>query len=187
MGFFRSILDAFSTWTVSDKFGPGAGFLYADYAWDKANERELEKMKAGASQTITEYIEENRQYLNDGLIQTLHNYLNDIANCNKYNANACLNELKNFLNHKCGYCACVNEIMNHALEALESIDEDVLDEGVKAKAISKTKEIKNCSDTDKIQQLLPELFKFFSDNGINVENEEELREKFESLKQEYLA
>ena len=61
MGLFRGILDLFSTWTISDKFGLGAGFLYADYAWEKANERELNKMKAGVTQTISNYINENRK------------------------------------------------------------------------------------------------------------------------------
>lgn len=186
MGLFRSILDAFSTWTISDKFGPGAGFLYADYASEKSNERELSKMKAGVSQLITNYIEENRKYLNEELIQILHSHLNNISNCNKYNANACLDELKYFLNHKCAYCVSVNEIMGHALETLEQIPNDALDDGVKEKSILKVKEIKSCSDTDKIQRLLPELFKFFSGNGINLENKAELLDKFEDLRRKYL-
>lgn len=187
MGLFRGILDLFSTWTISDKFGLGAGFLYADYAWEKANERELNKMKAGVTQTISNYINENRKLLNNDLIQTLNNYINSIANCNKFNANSILSELKNFLMHKCAYHSCIIEILNHSFEAIESISEDNLDDGVKIKALQKTKNVINCSDSNQLPILLKDLFSFYDENGIEVENKEELFDKFESLRKEYLA
>ena len=187
MGLFRGILDLFSTWTISDKFGLGAGFLYADYAWEKANERELNKMKAGVTQTITNYINENRKLLNDDLIQILNTFINSIANCNKFNANSILSELKNFLMHKCAYHSCIIEILNHSIEAIESIPEDNLDDGVKIKALQKTKNVIDCSDSNQLPILLKDLFSFYDENGIEVENEEELFDKFESLRKEYLA
>ena len=187
MGLFRGILDLFSTWTISDKFGLGAGFLYADYAWEKANERELNKMKAGVTQTITNYINENRKLLNDDLIQILNTFINSIANCNKFNANSILSELKNFLMHKCAYHSCIIEILNHSIEAIESIPEDNLDDGVKIKALQKTKNVIDCSDSNQLPILLKDLFSFYDENGIEVENTEELFDKFESLRKEYLA
>lgn len=187
MGLFRGILDLFSTWTISDKFGLGAGFLYADYAWEKANERELNKMKAGVTQTISNYINENRKLLNNDLIQTLNNYINSIANCNKFNANSILSELKNFVMHKCAYHSCIIEILNHSIEAIESIPEDNLDDGVKIQALQKTKNVINCSDSNQLPILLKDLFSFYDENGIEVENKEELFDKFESLRKEYLA
>ncbi len=187
MGLFRGILDLFSTWTISDKFGLGAGFLYADYAWEKANERELNKMKAGVTQTITNYINENRKLLNDDLIQILNTFINSIANCNKFNANSILSELKNFLMHKCAYHSCIIEMLNHSIEAIESIPEDNLDDGVKIKALQKTKNVIDCSDSNQLPILLKDLFGFYDENGIEVENKEELFDKFESLRKEYLA
>lgn len=187
MGLFRGILDLFSTWTISDKLGLGAGFLYADYAWEKANERELNKMKAGVTQTISNYINENRKLLNNDLIQTLNNYINSIANCNKFNANSILSELKNFLMHKCAYHSCIIEILNHSIEAIESIPEDNLDDGVKIQALQKTKNVIDCSDSNQLPILLKDLFSFYDENGIEVENKEELFDKFESLRKEYLA
>ena len=187
MGLFRGILDLFSTWTISDKFGLGAGFLYADYAWEKANERELNKMKAGVTQTITNYINENRKLLNDDLIQILNTFINSIANCNKFNANSILSELKNFLMHKCAYHSCIIEILNHSIEAIESIPEDNLDDGVKIQALQKTKNVIDCSDSNQLPILLKDLFSFYDENGIEVENKEELFDKFESLRKEYLT
>ena len=187
MGLFRGIFDLFSTWTISDKFGLGAGFLYADYAWEKANERELNKMKAGVTQTITNYINENRKLLNDDLIQILNTFINSIANCNKFNANSILSELKNFLMHKCAYHSCIIEILNHSIEAIESIPEDNLDDGVKIQALQKTKNVIDCSDSNQLPILLKDLFSFYDENGIEVENKEELFDKFESLRKEYLA
>ena len=187
MGLFRGILDLFSTWTISDKFGLGAGFLYADYAWEKANERELNKMKAGVTQAITNYINENRKLLNDDLIQNLNTFINSIANCNKFNANSILSELKNFLMHKCAYHSCIIEILNHSIEAIESIPEDNLDDGVKIQALQKTKNVIDSSDSNQLPILLKDLFSFYDENGIEVENKEELFDKFESLRKEYLA
>lgn len=187
MGLFCGILDLFSTWAISDKFGLGAGFLYADYAWKKANERELNKMKAGVTQTITNYINENRKLLNDDLIQILNTFINSIANCNKFNANSILSELKNFLMHKCAYYSCIIEILNHSIEAIESIPEDNLDDGVKIQALQKTKNVIDCSDSNQIPILLKDLFSFYDENGIEVENKEKLFDKFESLRKEYLV
>lgn len=187
MGLFCGILDLFSTWAISDKFGLGAGFLYADYAWEKANERELNKMKAGVTQTIINYINENRKLLNDDLIQILNTSINSIANCNKFNANSILSELKNFLMHKCAYHSCIIEILNHSIEAIESIPEDNLDDGVKIQALQKTKNVIDCSDTNQFPILLKDLFSFYDENGIEVENKEELFDKFESLRKEYLV
>ena len=187
MGLFRGILDLYSTCAISDKFGLGAGFLYADYAWEKANERELNKMKAGVTQTITNYINENRKLLNDDLIQILNTFINSIANCNKFNANSILSELKNFLMHKCAYHSCIIEILNHSIEAIESIPEDNLDDGVKIQALQKTKNVIDCSDSNQLPILLKDLFSFYDENGIEVENKEELFDKFESLRKEYLV
>ena len=187
MGLFRGILDLFSTWAISDKFGLGAGFLYADYAWEKANERELNKMKAGVTQTITNYINKNRKLLNDDLIQILNTFINSIANCNKFNANSILPELKNFLMHKCAYHSCIIEILNHSIEAIESIPEDNLDDGVKIQALQKTKNVIDCSDSNQLPILLKDLFSFYDENGIEVENKEKLFDKFESLRKEYLV
>ena len=187
MGLFRGILDLFSTWAISDKFGLGAGFLYADYAWEKANERELNKMKAGVTQTITNYINKNRKLLNDDLIQILNTFINSIANCNKFNANSILPELKNFLMHKCAYHSCIIEILNHSIEAIESIPEDNLDDGVKIQALQKTKNVIDCSDSNQLPILLKDLFSFYDKNGIEVENKEKLFDKFESLRKEYLV
>ena len=99
MELLRGIFDIVSTLTISDKFGLGAGFLYSDYAWEKANERELAEMKTGVSEVITTFINENRKLLNDDLVQTLHNHLNTVANCNIYTAKAAMNEVLYFLNH----------------------------------------------------------------------------------------
>ncbi|MDD5789565.1 MAG: hypothetical protein PUE30_03455 [Spirochaetia bacterium] len=186
MELLRGIFDIVSTLTISDKFGLGAGFLYSDYAWEKANERELAEMKTGVSEVITTFINENRKLLNDDLVQTLHNHLNTVANCNIYTAKAAMNEVLYFLNHKCAYCGSINDIMNNALETIESIPDEDFNTGVKEKALAKIREVKNCSDTDKIPQLIQNLFDYYSENGINVENKAELFQNFKELRKKYL-
>lgn len=186
MGLFRNILDVFSTWTISDKFGLGAGFLYADFAGEKATERELNEMKAGVSQSITQFINESRKFLNQDLIQILHNHLNNIVSCNKYNANVYLSDLQYFLNHKCAYLSSIIEILNQSLASIESLPEDDFDKGVKFNLISKTRETINCSDEYIMPQKLMELFTFYDKNGLIVENKDELFNKFDSLKDKYL-
>ncbi len=187
MGLFRGILDAVSAWTISDKFGSGAGFLYADFAAEKASERELDEMKSGVSEIITDCINENRKLFNHDLIQDLHRHLDNIASCNRYNAKARLSDLQYFFDHKCAYFCRVIEILNNALESLESVLEDDLDEGVKSKVILKTKEVINCSDENLMPEKLKELFSFYAENGVNIENVAELFDNFETWRKEYLT
>ena len=186
MGFFRNLFDVMSTVTISDKFGLGAGFLYADFAGEKASERELEEMKAGVAKSISEYICEYRNLLNPWLINTLQLHVEKISNSNKYTADIYLNELKYFLNHTCFYLTSVNEILKNGLQNIEAVPEDALDDGVKRNAISKTKEVINCSNPDDLYTMLQNLFNYYSDNGINIENKDELFEKFDVLKNKYL-
>lgn len=84
------------------------------------------------------------------------------------------------------FCRVI-EILNNALESLESVPEDDLDEGVKSKVILKTKEVINCSDENLMPEKLKELFSFYAENGVNIENVAELFDNFETWRKEYLT
>ena len=112
--------------------------------------------------------------------------MNNIANSNKYTAESCLNELKNFFTTECKYFMTVIEILNNTFKTLEAIPEDSFNDGIKQKSLEKIKETINCSDAIKMNEMLKNLFEFFSENGINVENKDEIYKKFDDARKEYL-
>lgn len=55
------------------------------------------------------------------------------------------------------------------------------------KVILKTKEVINCSDENLMPEKLKELFSFYAENGVNIENVAELFDNFETWRKEYLT
>ncbi len=186
MGFFRNLLDAFSTARVSDKFGPGAGLLYAEYAGERASDRELSRMKTEVSKSVMEFINEQRKYLNTSIIDTLNSHVVRISNSNQHTFDINLNELRHYIDHDCAYFSCVNNILSNSLKALEALPDDVLDDGDKEKVILKTKETMNCSNSSEMPLMLKKLFALYDECGVEVENKDELFIKFNNFKEQYL-
>ncbi|MBO4856960.1 MAG: hypothetical protein J5527_00410 [Treponema sp.] len=186
MGLFRELINTISMFKISDQYGLGAGFLFADAASAHTSNQQLEEMKGKIISSISHYKIENKQYLSPSLESKLDDYCRNIQQSTRSTFNIYKDELSNYLNRDLSFHVQTNIIGNNIIKAIDSINDssftDTFNETRK-----KVREYQNCLYPDDKRALLKSIINYLEDKGIQSSDYNNLLAKFDIIKSETLG